>query len=137
MATPAEVIAAVAAKVEALTGATRLASDLRNDFEQIALGASRYQLVGIVGGFVPSSATPRVQVAMRLTVARRLGAGEAERTYTMGAMLTNLSQLLTPDWWRTVTGVHDVVVAPAMDSDDLVRVGNVISYQVDAVVSAA
>lgn len=128
MATPAQTLAQIAAKVVTLTGASRCASDFLVDRETIAQGANKYQLRGAVSGLPENSNDARPRLYVRLDVHHRLGVGEAERDYTEDEMLAYMQSLLSPAWWRITSYVHDLVEDPSLNTGDVTRIGNVISF---------
>lgn len=134
MTTTPDIIGRIRTKLESLTSATELASD-HLETQAIAASANRYQIVAL-GATVssPDSSTPRVNVFFKIHVHHKLGAAEAERTYTEGNLQTWCDALVQPDWWR-VTDVQDVVVDPEIALDDVRRVGDVVSFTVTAAVS--
>lgn len=130
MPSPATMLGTIATAVASLTSGTRLASDYRVDLAPIAAGALVYQIRGVTGGKSFTSGDERAVLAVRVDVHRRLSGGEAERAYTEVAMQTHLASLLSPEWWRALSGVADVAPKPSIDTDDVRRVGRVVSYSV-------
>jgi hypothetical protein len=122
-ATPASVLAAMAAKLAATTGGARLASDYLPD-EAIASGAVRFQLRGVAQTVSEGSTVKYTVLPMVVVIHRRLAVGEVERAYTEGAMQTYAEVILDPAYWR-VAGVFDVVDVPELSFPSDVRVGGV------------
>lgn len=94
----------------AFAGALELSSDLRDDLDAIPAGALRYQIRATYAG---ESITPNVTRhawQVEITVARKLGQGEAERAYTEGAVTGMVAQqqaLGIKSFWK-VAGVFGV-----------------------------
>lgn len=131
MATVAQLLAAVASKVESDLGPTRLPDDYRDDLSQVSAGGFRYQLRGSPVGseFLSNRRFVRAQVQVELI--RKLGTAEAERAWTEGALLTHMGKLTDPEWWRALSEVHSVV---AFDSELPSRNGRIITDTVTATV---
>lgn len=131
MATVPQLAASLATAVEGLsTSPVRMASDHRTDLEEIASGATKYQLrVSQVavdernGNVVYPAADCEVVVHHRLS--------GAERTYTEGAMAVDLASLTASAFWSGIAEVYDVSAGPEA-SESPERVGNVVSYTVTA-----
>lgn len=133
MATPASVLTAIATAVEAqVSGIVRLGSDYRADLTAIAVGATRYQLRGGPAGQEGGSNVVYTVEAIELEIRHRLADPDAERTYTEGAMQTNIEAFIVPSFWLGITGVFEVVSDPEYD---VARVLNVISTQIRVSVS--
>jgi hypothetical protein len=127
---PAAALASIATALGTLTSASRLLSDYRSDLQTITSGGIAYQLRGLTGGKAINSAEEKAVLAVRVDVHRRLTTAETERSYTEGVMQTHLASLLSPAWWKAIGGVHHVDPVPALETDDVRRVGRVVSYAV-------
>jgi hypothetical protein len=131
MPSPATVLATIATDIATLTSGTRLGSDLSTAVERIAAGALRFQLKTIWGGIYAQSNVNLARLNLDVSIHRRLGASEAERTYTEGALLTHQASLFDLTWWAARAGVFDVWSPPSSSQSDLSRDGDgeVISYR--------
>jgi len=67
--------------------------------------------------------------AIEVEVSHRLTDPFNERTYTEGAMHTQQKLLVSRDFWRSLTGVFEVLEGPVTQID-VERVGNVIRWSV-------
>lgn len=140
MPTPAAADATFASAIATLTGATRMACDFRRDLESITLGTRKFQLIDpsfTIDQAADWNESP-VGMALRIDVHHRLGASEAVRDYTQDEMHTHLLSLLNPGWWEagSLAGtVLRLIDGPALDRNDVVRVGRVISYTVTVAVA--
>jgi len=133
VATPAQLLAEMAAAVETLTGAARQASDYRDDLEALADGATVYQLRGGPSGEDSGrSDGPRTVLAVELLVKHRLAG--AERAYTEGDMQTYVAALIAPAFWRTLPSAVDVVENPTYAIE---RVGRNVTVTVTLELSVA
>jgi len=135
VATPAAVLASVATAIATLTSGTRLGSDLSAAVERIPASGLRFQIKSIVSAIDGSqSNTERPVLALEVKIHRRLGASEAERTYTEGVRLTHQQALVDPSWWRAIAGVYAIAAKGDANTSlsDLTRDGDgeVISYTV-------
>lgn len=148
MATPAQTLTNIAVAIATLTGGTRLGSDLSENVERIPAGGLRFALKSLVSApqirSNDTSSSGRVTIAMELAVHYRLGAAEAERTYTEGNRLTHMSSLLNPIWWEAITGVGGIAepatqARPATQLSDFTRDGDggVITYRITVAVIVA
>lgn len=127
MPTPAQLLTEVAAAVVSLTGAVRLASDYRDDREQIPDGATRYQLRGApVEKTADNSNASLTIVALEVSLYRKLSG--TERAYTEGSLQTWLDSLVAPVWWRAIAAVHEV--EDKVEDVEITRVGSVVSATV-------
>jgi hypothetical protein len=145
MATPAQTLTNIAVAIATLTGGTRLGSDLSENVERIPAGGLRFALKSLVSApqirSNDTSSSGRVTIAMELAVHYRLGAAEAERTYTEGSRLTHMSSLLNPLWWEAISGVGGIAepvdqARPATQLSDFTRDGDgeVITYRITVAV---
>lgn len=138
MPSPATVLGAISSAIASLTGGTRLGSDLSSAVERIPAGALRFQVKSIVSAVNLNSNDSRPVLALAIAIHRRLGVGEAERTYTEGVRLTHQQSLVDPQWWRAIGGANANVYGIAANGaantslSDLTRDGDgeVISYTV-------
>lgn len=131
MATAAELLTAMAAKIEEeVEGAVRSPSDYRVDLAKIPAGATRYQLrMGPAGVSVDSNST-RTVLGGELAVFHRLADKTDERTYTEGAMQTTIDALVNPSTWRSLVECKEVVEDPSYSVQRVVHViSTVISLQ--------
>jgi len=106
VATPVDLLSDVAVAFEALTGATRLASDLRDDLEPIPSGATRYQLRASSSGSASDSNVTRTLVSLELLLHHRLAG--AERAWTEGSLQSHLETITRAAWWRALASVYGV-----------------------------
>jgi len=129
---PSTILASISAAIATLTGGERLWSDLASTDKAIPAGAMRFQIKSVVTAIARNSNDARPRLGLSVSIHRRLSAGEDERTYTEGARLTHQQSLVDPQWWRSISGVHDIALAPDTSISDLVRDTdrNVISYSV-------
>ena len=132
MPSPATVLTSISSAIATLTGGSRLWRDLASTDKAIPAGGLRFQIKSIVSAIARNSNDSRPRLGISVSVHRRLSAGEAERTYTEGARLTHQQSLVDPQWWRAISGVHDIALAAETSLSDLVRDTdrNVISYTV-------
>ena len=112
MATPAQLLTAIATEIETITSATRLTSDYRDDLEFIAVGATRYQLKGGPSGVDADSNTSRARMVVEINLIHRLANPDAERTYTEGDFQTHLKALTLPATWRALAEVFSLITLP-------------------------
>ena len=148
MATPAQVLANIASAVATLTSGTRLGSDLSENVERIPAGGLRFALKSVVSApkirSNDSASSARVTLALEVSVYYRLGAAEAERTYTEGNRLTHMTALLNPLWWEAISGVAGIAepldqARPNVALSDFTREGDgeVITYRITVAVIVA
>lgn len=111
----ATVAAAVAAKIESASGQglglganSRLADDYRDDLSDVLDATTRYQLRVSQIGRAGNSNVPTRVAAFAVSIVRKLGAAEAERTWTEGGLLTLLDKITDADWWAEPTGIAGV-----------------------------
>ena len=116
-------------------GATRLLDD-RAGFEKIPQGGKRFQLRVDLLGEDPFTDSNQVRaiVQAEITVLYRLDAAEAERAYTLGAMLLDQAELVRRGMYRDLASVHSLIDdgPPEVTGDQSTREGDIISYTVQA-----
>lgn len=137
MPTPAAALSTFAGLVATATGYARMGSDHERLLEGITAGSGKFQLVGAAGKVDErgdGNAEYRV-LYMRLDVHHRLSG--SERSYTEGAMQTQLDALLDPDFWRIAGTTYAIDDAPTLQISDLKRSGKVISYTLTVAVRLA
>lgn len=105
MATPAQALTAIAAKVVTDLSATRLASDHRDDLQRLTAGTLYYQLRGFPVGKAPRSGG-HLDMAVEIILAFRLNS--TERAYTEGALQTHIATLVDRSWWSDISEVSNV-----------------------------
>ena len=66
--------------------------------------------------------TRRWFAALTLRLIHRLADPDAERTYTEGAMQTDVSALVLESFWRGLTSAREVVEAPTYDVEREINV---------------
>lgn len=148
MATPAQVLTNVSAAVATLTSGTRLGSDLSEAVERIPASSLRFQVKSNVSApkirSNDTASSAPVTLVMEVSVHYRLGAAEAERTYTEGNRLTHMSSLLNPLWWEAISGVAGIAepvdqARPNVSLSDFTREGDgeVITYRITVAVIVA
>jgi hypothetical protein len=130
VATVADVLTALEAKIVADIGSTRLASDLRDDLDTIADGATRHQVIGTPQGYGGGSNTRQQLAAFAVTLKYKLASGTAERTWTEGALLTHLAKLTDSLWWQAVTGVYGFVGDAAKITVEITRDAMLVTARV-------
>lgn len=137
MPTPAAALTTFASMISSVTGYTRLASDHERLLESITAGSGKFQLTGAAGKVDErgDGNTEYRVLYMRLDVHHRLAG--AERTYTEGAMQTQLDALLDPDFWRIAGTTYAIEDAPTLALSDVARLGKVISYTLTVAVRLA
>ena len=137
MSSLATVAGSIATAIAGLSGTpTRVGSDRVTNLEGLAVGTTKYQLRV---DHLTELETGNAQVtykAATVTVAmhHELASASAERTYTEGVMLTHQNSLMSPSWWRAISGVYEVVEGPTLQSE-AERVGNTISYEMAVSIS--
>jgi hypothetical protein len=110
------------------TSPTRFGSDLRDNLDPLASGATKFQLRADHLTEVPDDANQVYESAEIVVVmVHELTTPSSERTYTKGNMLADQGNLNASSWWRAITGIHDVVEGPTRQSD-AEREGNTITY---------
>lgn len=135
MATAAQLLTAMAGVITTqVPGATRLGSDYRVDLEDIALGATRFQLAMGPAGEFRTSNDNYVVMAGRISVYHRLADPDDERAYTEGAMQTTLDALAARSTWQGLSEVDRVDTDPAYEVE---RVVNVIATNITLAVVLA
>jgi hypothetical protein len=128
MASVATVRTAIEAKlVSNLTVAAIVTRALSRD-EVIPAGVTRASVVPAVAGYTPDSNTNYILGNYVITIAHRLTDGTDEDTYMDGNMLSDQALLMDKDFFRTLSGIKDVVAGP--EPDEVSRTGNVIEYTV-------
>lgn len=130
MPSTATVLGNISTAIASLTSGTRQWSDLSLLVERIPAGTLRFQVKSIVSSVNRNSNDERPALGLAVTIHRRLGAAEEERAYTENARLVHQQSLVDPQWWRAISGVHDVALAPDTAISDLARVEDIISYTV-------
>jgi len=131
MATPADLLAQIAAAVEAqVSGAVRLASDYRDDLEPIPAGATRYQVRGGPSGRDSDSNETRTVESVEVSLHHALSG--AERVYTEGAMQSDVAALIALSFWRGLAAVAEVIEPPGYEVE---REALVVSVTVSVEVS--
>jgi hypothetical protein len=130
----------LATAIEALAGTpTRFDSD-RIIVQRIPAGSTYYALrVDVIGEDGREDAnTVRELAGFEIDVKYRLGAAEAERTYTVGNMLTIQSSLISRTFYRDLAAVYKTAEdKPPEVSEEAERVGRIISFTVSGVVFLA
>ena len=117
---------ALAALIESVTGAPRLASDFL-DFGHLT--GTAYQLrTSVVGDTSESSNTPHVRASAQITILHKLTPGVAERTYTLDNMLTHQAALTTRKTIRELPEVYQLIEGPEVTQDNTDRLGRAIVY---------
>lgn len=122
-----EVRTKITASLTSLTGQTTN-SDYRSDLDDLAAGATHYQLQFQEQQSVRDSNSHIQTCAIELIVSHHLAARYSERAYTESNMLTEMASLLDADWWR-VASVREVVNAPQLEQN-VEREGNIITWSV-------
>ena len=112
--TPAAVLAEFVTLIESTTSAVRLASDYLDQLPALLPGDLSYQLMGLAVATESDSNDTRSVLNVQLRVHKRLVAGDTERSYTEGAMQTDIAALLVPSLWRTA-GVDHLFDDPTLD----------------------
>jgi hypothetical protein len=119
--TLAQVLGDISAKVATTTGGTRLADDYLVGREAIPASATRFRLRGIatVLGAIDAN-SQRSTLTVVLNVLRHLGATDAERTYSEGAMQSAVSALIEDSYWFSanpllgIPGVFSIIDSPTV-----------------------
>jgi len=110
MATPADVLTQIAAQVEALTGATRLADDYTIEFSDVARGSTVYQLQGFPNGAAGIDSNQKITVmSVSIALTHVLGVGASERGFTEGSMQTWLATIADRTWWEGAAAIQTVL----------------------------
>jgi len=133
MPTPQQLLLDAAAAIVAVTGATRLGSDYRDDLERIPLGGLRYALRGGPRAVDVRNANLRYVVEqIELDLEHQLADPANERAYTEGAMQTHVAALVDPTFWRDLASAHSVIELPTYKVD---RSGSLIVVTIQVAVS--
>lgn len=129
MATVAEFVAEVAAKVASLPSApTRsAASDYRLDLDAVPSGASIFQLQAYPGLQVNTESSNDRFPVIRAAVLVVRGLDGTERAYTEGAMQADLAELTRLGWWHDLSTLFRLLDL----SVEVGRDGNAIRYEVE------
>jgi len=117
-------------------GGVELYSDHRDDLDSIPAGGLRYQLRADSIGRSLLANTEREVWRVEVTIARKLGVGEAERTYTEGGTSGAIPQqvaLLSRDFWL-VTGVYSLDPSKERELEPIERVGKVVRFTAKATI---
>lgn len=133
MATVATVQTALETKLVAnLTVAAIISNPLWRR-EAVPVGVTRASVIGVVAGYSGDSNETYVHGNYVITVVHRLTDPTDEDTYLKGDMKTDQAALMLRSFFRSLTGVNEVEVAP--EPDEVSRNGNVIEYTVTVQVS--
>jgi hypothetical protein len=113
-----DVFTLYASQVETRLGAsTRLDSDYMVDREAIPEGEQRYQLRMVPAGLdtAQDSSGALTELDVQLEVFKHLAPGADERTYTQGAMVTDLATFLPRSYWRDSSLTHSFPAGPTLE----------------------
>ena len=130
MATPASVATAIQTKVLANTSATAAIANPLSTLEALAAGATKMQTLSVTVGQDHDSNVSRVVASYDIKMLHRLSDPTDEATYLNGNALTDQAVLMVPSFFRTVTGVKEVIDGPELTKPTRDRPGNVIEYTV-------
>lgn len=130
MATPATVAAALATKVVANTSASAATANRESRRETIAAGATKAQILSVAVGQDHDSNTSRLVAEYDIKMLHLLSDATDDATYLDGNALTDQAALMVRSFYRTVSGVYEVVDGPEMTKPKRPRPGNVIEYTI-------
>ncbi len=131
MATPAAVTTALRVAVVADTSVTAVVDNGLERLTTLAVGATLASVaVSAIGNTASDSNVTRTVLSAEVHVMHKLAEPRDEGEYTSDEMQTDQVVMLTPVWWRAITGVHTVLANPSLDVAE--REGNVVNYTVVA-----
>lgn len=125
--TAAQFTTALAALVVTTTSGesgARTTSDYLPD-QAIPSGEVRFQIRALPVGTLITGAFSYSVLAVRLHVHRRLGAAEAERSYTEDELQTYVAAMQAPSYWKVAADVYQIVENPTLDFPADLSVGGV------------
>lgn len=136
MATVSDLASQAAAAIEGLASPpARLTSNVRTDLDELAAGASGYQLLATTAGVVASLDASRsfTAAAIQVVLYHRLADAYDEEAYTEGLQQTHLGSLLDEDFWQDLAAVYEVTDdgEPSVAVD---RIGNVVQTTIELTV---
>jgi len=133
MATVATVGLQGVAKVLTQTTATAAVTRPLDNKFRIPVGATYVKGLAVEVGSTGDSNNTYVVGNYSVTVVHHLSDPEDSNTYLSGDALTDQHVLMQKSFWRTISGVHELLDGPELTLPT--RVGNVIEYTVRAQVS--
>lgn len=104
-------------------------ADYRDDLDAFTPGVTGFRLRHQQEQAVSDSNQDIKQVSIEVEVIHRLLDRFDELAYVEGVMNNHMNQLLSPAWWRGISGVREVTSRPVNELD-VSREGNIISYSV-------
>jgi hypothetical protein len=120
----------LASKIVSNTNIYGISAQTHSRDSAIDAGQSLAQIASSVVGYDHADTAVRHVVAeFVIVVAHRFTDPLLEVVYTTDDMLDDMEQLLDPDFYRTLTGVSDVVGIPEITVDPEL-VGHVLQYEV-------
>lgn len=133
MATAAQAIAAIESKLATLTGGTRYASDIEIAALAHAAGATHFRIVSGVALQVEDSNNTFSIVSVEIVVRYRLGASEAESTYTDGDKLTWQLAIAAESWWKSISEIHSFYNDGDPEISSTEREGDILEWSVESI----
>jgi len=118
----------LASKILTDTNISGVSANTHSLTDSIPAGESRAVVApSVVGYSHPDVNVRHIVAGFSIVVGHYLNT--LESVYTTDDMLDDLEELLDPEFYRTLSGVSDVVEEPAL-ADEPEPVGNVIQYRV-------
>jgi len=130
MATPAAVASAVETKVLANTSATAALANLLSKDESLAAGDTKMRRPTVAVGMFRDSNHNFVIASIDIEMVHMLSDPTDEDTYLNGDALTDQAVLMDSEFFRTVTGVIEIIDEPELTKPTRELPGNVIEYTV-------
>lgn len=140
MATPATALSEVVSKIytDFPTWTRFTSSAYLTELDDVTVGATRYQLRFQLQSPGVQSSVDYQTLAIEVFVHHHLANYVGEENYTRITMLGDQATLLDAEWWRSIDSVFDLDQFNGVNqielSQDVSRVGNVVSWGVLAVV---
>ncbi len=127
MATPITVAVAASLKLLATTSVSLVLTNPLNKHNKLIPGTTYSGGVLTVLNRLQRSSNISYSVSgVELHIVRYLADSDDEAAYTLTTLLSDQDILMDESWWRTITGVHEIVESPTLETQE--REGNVIRY---------
>jgi len=111
--------------------ATRADDDYTEERDAIARGKYVFQIRLIPTGLYYTSNDTRQVVAIQMTLAYRLAAGESVYDYAHDTMHNHMEGWCLDTLWQSVQGVHRVAEGGSFAVTEIVTVGDVVAFSIE------